>query len=268
MKKITTLFLFVWTAFSLSAQICQRDSSILADTSVLISPLPFTPDNPVYGLGVACIGQPYSQSVTIEVPETFTFNGVLLPLVSAQIATTGAIANLPAGITYLCDPPDCVFQANTLGCILLYGTPTPANNAPDTVELVISATVNTPFVPIPIQFPGPIAPGTYPLPVQPVGAPVCISSTGEAGNPLVAEISATPNPASDFVMIKVHATESATFQLQLFDAFGRNAYSQRVYLLAGNNQVRIETAHLPLGMYIYSLANEHGRISKRLVINR
>lgn len=235
---------------------------------MLISPLPFTPDNPVYGLGVACIGLPYNKSVTIEVPETFTFNGISLPLVSAQIATTGAIANLPAGVTYLCDPPNCIFPAKTLGCILLYGTPTPNNNAPDTVNLVISATVNTPFIPIPLQFPGPIAPGTYPLPVQPVGASACISGVSEAGNPLIASVGAAPNPASDFAVIHAHAVESATFQLQLFDALGRMVYEQRIYLPAGDNQVRVETAHLPSGTYIYSLANEHGRISKRLALTR
>ena len=115
-----TLLLFFFAAFLLNAgqaQNCVRDSSLLI-TGALLSPAPYTPDSPFYNLRPACLGQPYNQSVTVFVPAQFSgFN-----IDSVAVALTGAISNLPTGVTYVCDPPSCRFRPQTLGCIRLTGT--------------------------------------------------------------------------------------------------------------------------------------------------
>jgi hypothetical protein len=163
MKQIYLSLLALLFTASLHAQTtqCMRDSSLLMNDTVFVSPRPYTASYQVYALAPACINQPYTQSVTIKVPATFTYLGTPIPLTSASIATSGAVTGLPTGISYTCDPPSCVFNANTLGCILLSGTPNNPAQAPDTTDLIINASVQAFGTGIPIQFPGPIAPGNY-----------------------------------------------------------------------------------------------------------
>ncbi|MEO6759756.1 MAG: hypothetical protein ABIO24_09910, partial [Saprospiraceae bacterium] len=144
-----------------------RDSSLLMMDSVFVSPPTYndTVPNPVYGLAVACIGQPYLQSITVKIPQTFTTGGFTIIINKVTASTTGAVTGLPTGITYICDPPNCVFNANTLGCILLYGTPSNPAEAPDTTELkinvILDGTVFGQPLMYPLKFPEDIAPNNH-----------------------------------------------------------------------------------------------------------
>jgi hypothetical protein len=265
MKKslLPILLLFVFAAAQ--AQTCVRDSTVLQDTTV-ISPFPYTPAYPVNELNPACIGQPYSQSFTIEVPAIFVFNGVNLPLTSASIATTGAISGLPAGVTYLCDPPNCVFNANTLGCILLYGTPTPNNTAPDTVNLSINAIVATPFASLPVAFPGPIAPGNYFLEIYPAGSTACSSSSTDDLSGQIASIQNQPNPFGQQTLISVESKVTGDFLFQVFSLTGQRLHEQPLRLFEGSNQFNFDAGALPDGTYFYTLSNQEGKISRLMVV--
>jgi hypothetical protein len=268
MKKTVLLFLMacVATVSSLSAQApCVRDSSLLTNDTVFISPAPYTAANPVYRLNIACIGQPYSQSVTIKVPSTFVFQGITLGLTSASIATTGAVSGLPTGIGYSCDPPNCVFNANTLGCILLSGTPTNAAQAPDTLDLSIKAKVNTSFGPLDITFPGPIAPGNYYLVLRTAAG--CMSEAVEPGSPFTA-MQNTPNPFSGQTTFHVDSDVAGSFQFNVFDILGNRVHNQTVSLSAGANQFSFEAGTLPVGAYYYILGNRDGKVSGKMVITK
>src|SRR5262245_881421 len=116
MKKAIVVFFLIACASASFAQTCVRDSSVL-QTGALLSPPWWDSINMIYALRDACINHNYTQSVTINVPTTFQS----VPLNNVTLATTGAVLNLPVGLTYLCDPPNCVFNAGTLGCVLLYG---------------------------------------------------------------------------------------------------------------------------------------------------
>ena len=121
MKRTLTLLCAVLCALSTiqaQAPVCVRDSSILL-TGALLSPAPWDTLTKQYNLKDACINHAYNQSVTFNVPLTFQN----FPLTSVNVATTGAVINQPIGITYACDPPNCIFNAGTLGCLVLYGTP-------------------------------------------------------------------------------------------------------------------------------------------------
>ncbi len=267
-KTLLLLCAFALTTLSLHAQICARDSSVLKDT-FFISPRPYTPAYQVYGLAPACIGQPYSQSVTIKIPPMYTYQGLQINITNANIATTNAITGLPAGITYSCDPPNCVFNANTLGCILLYGTPNNPAQAPDTFDLKIKANiVGTVFgapATIPIDFPGPIAPGNYYLRLFAAGN--CLSAAYDFGSPITS-IKNTPNPFGQQTLIEVQSAVAGGFHFEVFNLVGQRVHTQMVEMTTGSNQFTFDAGQLPAGRYYYSLSNASGKVSRMMVVGQ
>jgi len=264
MKKVLLLLLTVVCFSAVQAQTCVRDSSVLQNDSVIIAPRPVTDTYPFYDLAQACIGQPYLQSFTLKVPASFTFQGFTLPITSAQIATTGAVSGQPVGITYLCDPPNCVFNANTLGCILLYGTPTAANVA-DTFSLAIAATINSSIGPVPITFPGAVAPGSYFLVLN--AANNCSSSAYDLNSQII-DIKNQPNPFSGQTTIDVESIVTGDFQFEVFDLLGKRMHQQNIRLFQGNNQFTFDAGNLADGTYFYSLSNKEGKVTKVMVVAR
>lgn len=214
-----------------------------------------------YNLQDACINHPYNQSVTVNVPTNFQN----IPLTSVTIATTGAVSNLPAGLTYSCDPPNCVFVAGALGCIRLYGTPTAANTAPDTLDLGITTTVNTLLGPIPLVFPGQL-PGNnhYYLALK---TEACLVGTYDHNSNL-GFVKNAPNPFSNETTITVESLTPGDFQFEVFDIMGQRVHARNLRLDAGVNEFSFDGSTLPNGSYFYTLSNRDGKVSRRLVIAR
>ncbi len=264
MKKFLVLLFTVASFAAVKAQTCLRDSSVLLNDSVIISPLPYSDNYEVYALAHACIGQPYLQSFTMNVPSSFSFQNITLPITSVNIATSGALSGQPAGITYLCDPPNCVFNANTLGCILLYGTPAAANT-PDTFDLVIAATIQTQLIPVPISFPGPVTPGNYYLILDAAGT--CVSSAYDLNSQIVG-IKNNPNPFDQQTTIEVESVVTGDFQFEVFNLLGKRMHQQTVHLFTGNNQFTFDAVNMAEGTYFYSLSNRNGMVTKVMGIMR
>ncbi len=148
-------------------QACLPDSTLI-DSSAGVYPKPITPENPNGGIKKkACINKPYDFVFTVVVPDT-----VLVPIFPSPLAlekvfidTAGAISNLPAGIHYQCNPPNCVFKKNTFGCLILNGIPTISNQPGDykpIIKLKLTVNVGVPFD-YATEYPGPAFPGEYKL---------------------------------------------------------------------------------------------------------
>ncbi len=261
MKKALLLFVLLSTAGAVMAQDCDVDSTVL-QTGALLSPAPYSDQNPVYNLAKACIGEPYSQSITVNVPTSFSG----FPIDSVGIATTGAIGNFPAGMTYSCTPPSCTFYPGSLGCILLYGTPNASNTAPDTLDLTITATVYTSLIDIPVSFPGQAAPGShYYLILGPNGS--CNSAASDLNSP-VAGLKNAPNPFSAQTFIEVESRTEGMFQFEVFDVLGQRLYAEDVRLFEGPNRFTFDAGDLASGSYFYSIGNREGKTTKMFVVAR
>lgn len=249
----------------LFTQNCQRDSSLLV-TGALFSPAPWTPDAPYYNLKPACIEEPYNQSVTINVQPFITVSGVAIPVSSISIPTAGAIQNLPAGLSYSCDPPNCVFNANTLGCMLLYGTPVSSNTAPDTLDLIIGAVVVSPLLgPIPVTFPnnGATPDDHYYLILRPTGQ--CTVSGAVEPAATFGAARALPNPFSGQTSIELQSAQAGNARFEVFDLFGRPLHGETLQLAEGENQFPYDGSLLPDGAYFFSLSNSAGRTVWRMI---
>lgn len=265
MKKTLPLLFALLCALSVAAQapVCMRDSSIL-QTGELLSPAPWDTADMEYNLNDACINKPYNQSVTVNVPPDFQG----LPIINVTVATTGAVQNLPAGVTYACDPPNCVFNANSLGCIVLYGTPTPANPAPDTLDLGIVVTVNTALGAIPLTFPNTGLPNTpeqhYYLAVK---TEECLVGNYERGNQFTL-LKNTPNPFSAQTLITAESLVAGDFQFEVFDLLGQRVHAETIRLEIGRNEFNFDADQLANGAYIYTLSNRDGKAARRMVVAR
>lgn len=265
MKKLLLLFFVAALAPTLtSAQTlgCVRDSNVLI-TGGLLSPAPYSPDSPYYNLRLACIEETYDQSVTVNVPATYTYQGFTVPITKVVIATTGAIGNYPAGMTYSCDPPNCEFPATTLGCIHLQGTPSNANPAPDTLDLEITANVVTGLGTLPVKFPGDAAPDNhYYLILNPMGE--CQSATDDPNSPF-SQVKAMPNPFTGQTIIDVQSAQTGIFQFNVYNMLGKRMHSRTIQLYEGQNQFSFDGANLPPGTYIYTIGNPGSQSIRRLV---
>ena len=262
MKKLLPLLFALLGAYSIAAQapMCVRDSSIYK-TDTLLSPAPYTAEFPNYNLNDACINNPYNQSVTVNVPTSF--QGI--PITSVSIATSGAITDLPIGITYACDPPNCTFAAGSLGCIVLYGTPTNANMAPDTFDLGINATVNTAFGGIPVTFPGTLAPGShYYLALK---SAACLVGIYDRGNQFTM-LKNVPNPFGNQTIITAESLVASDFQFEVFDLLGQRVYTQTLRLEVGRNEFTFEAGELANGSYFYTLSNRDGKSTRHMIISK
>ena len=259
-KSLPFLFLLAYATFSF-AQTCMRDSTLLV-TGKLLSPAYWDTSTMQYNLKIACVSQAYSQSVTVNVPTSYSG----FQLLNVTVATTGAISNLPVGLTYSCDPPNCVFNAATLGCIRIFGTPTAANMAPDTFDLGISTTVNTLIGGIPLIFPGQL-PGNNHYYLILRTAADCMSGTYDQNSNL-GTIKNVPNPFDSETTIAVESLVSGDFQFEVFNLVGQRVHSRTIRLDAGVNEFIFDGSELPNGSYFYSIGNRDGKVARRLVIAR
>lgn len=264
MNKHVLLFCLVGMLLATTAafaQTCQRDSNLLM-TKELLSPAPYSPDSPFYNLKEACINEPYNQSVTVFVPDTFVYLGFKVPIQSVSIAPTGAIQNYPTGMVYSCDPPNCVFQALSLGCILLHGTPS-SENQPDTFDLGISVKVKTLIGEVPLVLPKDVNPAYhYYLILKAQGQ--CASSTRVIDGSFSA-LQLMPNPSSGQTYVEAVSTHGGIFQVEVFDAYGQLAQRQQVLLLEGENRFHLDVSALPSGAYFVVISDENTYAVRRLV---
>lgn len=263
MRKIITFLIAFAFASSLAAQTCVRDSSVI-DSMLLVLPKPWTTLNPIIYTLPACINEPYSQSITFNVPDMITLSGFTLPLQKITVATTGAVSNMPAGLSYSCDPPNCEFLANTLGCMLISGTPTP-NNTPGDKEVSIKVTAFS-LITQELDFPSQIAPSNkYFITVKNTGE--CTSGTNDLSGQ-ISSVKSAPNPFAQQTQITIDALVAGQYNFEVYNVVGKKVQDQVVELAMGLNQFTFDAGELPNGTYFYSLGNRLGRVSRTFVINR
>lgn len=227
---------------------------------------------------VACIGKSYSFVWTIKIGDTIIvpnpLGGGLLPVPvdSILINKTSAIAGLPPGISYSCNPPNCVWKKGTSGCVALSGTPL-ATDTIKTYPLVITAKAfpggfYASFFPTGYEgtLPGSFIDGKYDLILYGAGDTRCTTAAEDLTE--VSNMSAVPNPASGKTTIRIESTVSDKFDFAVTDLLGRRVISRPLSIQAGQNAFDIDVTSLPNGIYMYSLSKGNRIMSNKLIINQ
>lgn len=266
MKKILlALALLMLVGAAASAQQCARDSSILQMPDVFVLPQLYNPtSHPTIDTKPACINEPYSQSVTIKIAETIVVFGTPVPLDSVVAAATGAIQNLPAGLTYSCDPPNCVFKKNTLGCTLIYGTPA-ASNTPGQKVLNFKVKAYTALLPTPIDVDLSLLQTGSQFIIDVRNPGECTVSAQELAGQ-IASVKNAPNPFSGLTQIMVESLVSGAFQFEVRDVLGQRVHAEKINLVEGQNALQFDAGDLEAGTYFYSISNPDGQITKLMTI--
>ena len=269
---------FCLVASSLNAQ-CVADIKYRDSTSG-VYPLPYVQTTrPTGGIDkAACISKAYSFVWTIKVGDTINVPNpigggtIAVPVDSVSISRTTAIAGLPTGITYACNPPNCTWKKRTDGCVALSGTPA-ASNAVKTYPLVISgkAYLGGFYASLfpngyDVTFPGAIAEGSYDLRVYATNDSRCTTAAEDLTE--VSAMTAVPNPTNGKTVINIESTVSDKFDFNVTDLLGRRVISRPLSIQSGQNTYDLDVTDLPNGIYIYTLSKGNRVMSNKLIINQ
>lgn len=270
------LILSILTLCSLSSALlaqqtvtCKPDPT-LPDTAVGVFPVPYSAKTPKGGISdTACLNTYFDFVFTLSVPKSFNA-GLFgtIPVNSIQLSTTNAVENMPTGLTYTCNPPNCVFPSGSKGCIIVSGTPTNANNVGRT-DLKIKGQVNS-VLPIDITFPNAqlFDEGNYYLYVRPQGSTACRTSSTRELAATKLRMGNVPNPFTGSTQIEVEAEIRGQFDFRVFDLMGRSLYRRPVQISQGINRIPFEANNLAPGLYVFTLTDGFNTVSRKMVIGR
>lgn len=270
MKSILLSILFVFVTANAFAQLdqCTPDATY-QDSAVGVYPLPYDPvANPNGGINKsACKNHPYQFIYNVVIPDEFTYPGVgTFPLDSLILDPTGAFSNLPKGIDYACNPPNCVFKKNTVGCLALYGTVDNSAAVGD-YELIITSTINILGQPLVITFPNAtLYPGTYILKVEPENSTTCykVATSEVRSNNYYGELN--PNPVANNALFNIFSKKNANVELSIMNMNGTSIFSQNLLVQEGKNIQSIDVSNFPNGVYLYKIYDNNESAVGKMVV--
>ena len=235
MRKVLQVIICCFFVSALSAQTLNCVPNVqYKDSTSGVYPPPFDPvAYPKGGIDKpACIGKPYDFVFTIKVDSVIKVFGTSIRLDSVVLAKTGAVSNLPTGITYFCNPPSCVFVKKSTGCAILKGTTTgPAGD----YDLIITGKAHVELFPAQdITFPGAIASGKYTLKVVPANNSACTTSTVFAADE-IASMTNAPNPAQLSTVINIESATSGVYDFSVSNVMGQTVFNTHLSIQAGSN---------------------------------
>lgn len=275
MKNVVLLFVFVLCYSTSSFAQCVPDGNLPADF-VGISPLSDTeePCDTLVPMEEAIIDVPYQTTITVFIPAEI--NGIQLDSVGVALASAAnpGITGLPTGISYQCDPPTCIFPAGVPGCVSIEGT---TSVAIDVYDLLITADVWTSLIDGQIRFPLPEDPNEQ-TPVEGVlqtfgfAFPECpyqISVTDGTANEelFLSKVELgqnNPNPFTGVTAIPVVA-EAGDYNFSVYNTVGELVHAKNMYL-SGVGTIEFDASNFDSGVYFYTLSNELGSTTKRMVV--
>ncbi len=207
------------------------------------------------GLPAGTVGIAYSEVIQVRVLTDTVWQS--LPVNITSITVT-SVTGLPPGLTYACNPASCIFPGGSNGCILLSGTPTTAGSYPVDVDIEIAGTV--------FGVPAPPQAQTISYYVilinQNTGLPSDISDVKFELLPN------KPNPADNYTDVLFSSPISGDFTLKIFNLIGKEVYHQVIRGMAGINTTRVETSEFTPGVYMISIENGSGLVSRRMIVSR
>jgi hypothetical protein len=249
-KYILSIFLVAVATFNSYSQ-CTPNTSI---TQAGIYPDSAT------GLAGGVVGQAYNQEMQLRVPlDTLvdllgTGTPSLVPITSISLT---AFNNLPAGLTYSCNPPTCVFPGGTNGCVLISGTPLVAGTF---LPLAVTTTAGTVFG----------FPVTQVDTIDYYVITISNSSTGlyESTSSAFQMDQNTPNPSEEMTAIRFFLPHPGDVEFRMFNMIGKEVYRNLLSAEQGENSFRIDSRLFSEGVYMYSMTYDQVTLSRRMVISR
>jgi hypothetical protein len=223
---------------------------------------------PVTGVAPGTVGTPYSQVLTVNVPQDTTFDlSVFLPgaptlVVSVNFLTIDNFGGLPPGLNYACNPGSCSIVGGNSGCVDISGIPTTSGQYVSNLGTTLNITIpqSVPFIGGTTQnAPGPLA---YNFDISGTS-----SIDPGAGTSFTVEQNA-PNPAIDFTRVAFHTTTQSDISLEVYSITGQRMSAVTRAYGAGDHSLEIDVRDLKAGVYFYTLSDGSDKVTRRLLVAR
>ncbi len=253
-----------WSAMQ-SQDICVPSESY-ADSSAGVYPLPYHeilfPDGGIHD--TVCIGQPFEFTFTAVLEDSISWMGFSFLLNSLEILPNGVL-NLPAGLQYGCNPPNCVFTANSMGCLKIYGTAT-EDNVPGSFDLQLRAkiVVANGLISVIDTLPELLVPGShYYLPVEPSTSIHCQASGLQSVLPLAAGI--RHEPQFQRLAISLNEVNLPWIQIDVIDMTGKVLMTEKE-MHPGQIPLTLDISGLGHGLYFCRVHSPFGFSGLKFVV--
>jgi hypothetical protein len=217
-----------------------------------VTPSGIEPDT-ITNLPPAYENTPYDIVVQFKVPKV---DSSIVPITVDYVELTGidglsAIPNSSPFI-YNCNPADCKFLGDSVGCVRIQGTPTEVGTYP----LVINVTVHAGLIAIPLATPG------YEIVVNmPIGIdPISLSKFDVSQN--------SPNPVTTKTEIFVHLPSGGPISFKISNVIGNEIFKTEIDGRQGLNALWINASKYAPGIYFYTATDGRSTVTKRMIVKK
>ncbi|MCO6460759.1 MAG: T9SS type A sorting domain-containing protein [Saprospiraceae bacterium] len=260
MRLFSTLF-FLFALSILNAQVCVPDTTQIPPTS-FIYPLPYQDTVPGSGIhNKACINTYYEQVFHVKVPSEVVFLGFPVHIKNIKL---NSIDGLPAGLSYACEPDGCSMDANTIGCMKIYGTPD-ASNEVKIYPIALNFTFSTvELPPLDLSFPSDnIAPGKYEIEVKAEGSPDCVAAIHTIPG-LIHRVYYNNN--SGILVADLESIGQMDARLSVFSSSGNPVKSEKFKIDNGKSHHEFAMNNIQPGVYFYQITSGNKSIAGKVII--
>ena len=219
---------------------------------------PDTTTNFIFG----CKDVAYEQVISIKVPkdtviDTLLFSQQLEITAVFDYVKVNSLDGLPNGFAMECNPNNCEFQGNNVGCVVISGTTSDVGTHPLTFHLTAYLNAVLPMPLPPIAMDQPYTLDSYKI--------VIVEDCGTIGlNDLTKNVTVKvyPNPATDIVTIS-DLSEYGVKNIHLFNAEGKIVQTY----FTESESVSIHTSTFAPGVYFIKVMQNGGQETIRLIID-
>ena len=210
----------------------------------------------------AYVGVPYTQLVTIVVPQD-TQAFPLLPPLPWDSTRLDSVQFLPASMSYACannngsgNPARCMWKGNTKGCALITGTPTAGEVGTHVLKFYTNNFVGG------LTSPNGYVINYYKIIVMP-------ASNGVAETPRIQTLlQNNPNPLVSKTEIQFMSNENGTAAFKVYNMIGTVVMQYDVNVRKGMNKLELDSRDFDSGVYFYSLTTGNGSMTRKMIVNK
>ena len=227
----------------------------IQNLSAQCTPVPFSgpslmnPDT-AQGLEPAYANNLYNQVIHLRVPADTIYQGLVITIDSAGILS---VTGMPTNISWTSNSPSNFWPGNSYGCILIQGTPTPAEVGQYILSVVVSVNALGTALPLSISYDFEILADT---------------TNGFSVSKLndFKMLQNQPNPFSNTTSINYYMPEASDVIFKVYDILGNCVMQKSEAVSRGKNTIQFERNQLAAGMYVYELNYGQMLVRKRMII--